>query len=578
MSKKGLLRLICLLVGLALMGYSLTLKRYDAWLLLLLVAILFGALSTRFLLEKVPAAVWIRWKKRCVLLANNAHRPLLVASFTFCLIVLHLVWHYCLNGELPHPITSDEQAYLISAEAFVQGRWTNPTPAGWEHFEAIHVTMIPSYHGKYQPGMAILLAIGKIIFQHFYAGVVIGLLLASLASDWMFRQWLPHRWSLLASLITATVLVNNFHNYLVGGTLSAAAGAVLLGTMRQVLDRGTRWHHGFLLGSSFALFFWTRPFEGSVLSSGVCLYATVSLLRAGRWRELVWPLITVCLLVMVPVVCLQLRYNEACVGSPWKLPYSVHESQYGMAPLFLWQSPRQDIPAYRHNELLRFHQTYLADYDWQVSGKRIPDHFCFRLGEVIVWYHLPLWLAFLSTIPELLSNRWSRFALILLAFFILSLNTITFLVHHYIAPSLTLISYLLVMSLRYLRTGTEQWGIKSRWLVLGLLLSWIFIAGIKVHFAARMQMFDDIHERQSLQQQLEATGQQHLLFVEHAIDRPPADDWVFNSADLSKQQILWARSMTNEKNRELINNYPGRRVWLLKVNKNGYELLPYPVE
>ena len=505
-------------------------------------------------------------------MATTIHYPersFLVVGWTLLIILIHLGW----NRALPQPVTYDEVAYLLSAETFLQGRWTNPTPAAWEHFESIHVTLSPSYHGKYQPGMGMILALGQLLFRHPYAGIVLALLFASVSLDWMFHRWLPSRWGLLASLTASLTLVENWNNYSVGGPLAAGAGALLLGTLRAVLEHRSRWPHGILLGISFIIFFWTRPFEGAIFSAGVCLYAMWGMAKQRRWRELAWPLLPGCLLVLCIAGAVQISFNQACVGSYWTLPYLEHERQYGSTPLFLWQELRHDIPTYRHLILQKFHEGVRAFYQEQHSGHDILSHLFFKWGVGWLWFHHLLWLAFLAVLPELLANRWCRFALLLWGSFLVMVLGITWVFPHYIAPCLGAITYLMVMSLRYLRTWKYRQRPLGKRLVIAILISYLVFFLLKLH-SERAQLFPGVEQRQYVEQQLKATGEQHLVLIEYSDDHPANHDWVYNSANISSQQVLWARSMSPEKNQALLASYHHRRPWLLNVNHQQFQLMP----
>lgn len=572
MSVTSLFRIVCILAGLAMMGFTLSMHTYKDWQRLFLIALLFGFVLAWAFIDKVPAQQWLQFYRHWQKASRYPRRSLLVVGWTLFIIALHLGW----KGMMPQPGTFDENVYLLSADTYLHGRWANPTPAAWEHFESIHVTLSPSYHGKYQPGMGMVLALGQWLFQHPYAGVVLAMLLASISLDWLFHRWLPDRWGLLASLLASMTLVENWNSYLVGGPLSAAAGALLLGTLRGVVEGKSRLPDGILLGISFTLFFWTRPFEGAVFSAVVCLYALWELGIQRRWRELAWPLLPGCLFILSLTVAMQLSFNQACIGTPWNLPYLEHEKQYGGTPLFLWQELRHDLPAYRHPILEKHHEELCVYFREQKSGQNILQHIWYKWGVGWLWFHHLLWLAFLAVLPELLFNRWCRFALVLWGIFLLVAMSATWLLRHYIAPCLGLITYVMIMSLRYLSTWKPDHRPWGRWISLTLVLSYLIIYGLKLQVIVTTDVFPGIQQRTAIEQQLQSTGEQHLIVVEYSDKHTPTNDWIYNSADFSKQPVLWARSMSKERNQTLLKSYPERRAWLLRLNNEQAELLPYP--
>jgi hypothetical protein len=54
------------------------------------------------------------------------------------------------------------------------------------------------------------------------------------------------------------------------------------------------------------------------------------------------------------------------------------------------------------------------------------------------------------------------------------------------------------------------------------------------------------------------------------------NELVYNRADIDHAQIVWARDMGYAKNRELIDYYPDRKVWLLQPDLSPLSLAPYP--
>ena len=52
-------------------------------------------------------------------------------------------------------------------------------------------------------------------------------------------------------------------------------------------------------------------------------------------------------------------------------------------------------------------------------------------------------------------------------------------------------------------------------------------------------------------------------------------EWVYNSADIENQRVVWAHDMGQEKNQELIDYYRNRRVWLLYADDQPPKLVPY---
>jgi hypothetical protein len=75
---------------------------------------------------------------------------------------------------------------------------------------------------------------------------------------------------------------------------------------------------------------------------------------------------------------------------------------------------------------------------------------------------------------------------------------------------------------------------------------------------------------------LDLFAPQGLVIVRYAADHNPLREFVFNRADIDYSFIIWARDMGYAKNRELIDYYPHRRVWLLEPDSPPLKVTPYP--
>jgi hypothetical protein len=53
------------------------------------------------------------------------------------------------------------------------------------------------------------------------------------------------------------------------------------------------------------------------------------------------------------------------------------------------------------------------------------------------------------------------------------------------------------------------------------------------------------------------------------------DQWVYNSADIDTSKVIWAWDMGPEKNRELLDYYKDRKVWLVQPDTDPVSISPY---
>jgi hypothetical protein len=67
--------------------------------------------------------------------------------------------------------------------------------------------------------------------------------------------------------------------------------------------------------------------------------------------------------------------------------------------------------------------------------------------------------------------------------------------------------------------------------------------------------------------QLERMPGSHLVIVRYNSKHIPAEEWVYNGADIDHSKVVWARDMGAEGNAELIGYFKSRKVWLVEPDK-----------
>jgi hypothetical protein len=143
---------------------------------------------------------------------------------------------------------------------------------------------------------------------------------------------------------------------------------------------------------------------------------------------------------------------------------------------------------------------------------------------------------------------------------------------HYFAPAVGLLLLPVLFSLRWLRIRLDRAGA----LVILAFVACIFgrglVAGVNAH------RFGSTPPQEIAREKVLAAGkpgERHLVIVRYSPEHSPHIEYVFNRADIDSSQIVWARDMGAEKNKELIDYYPNRRVWLLQPDAPPLSLLPY---
>jgi hypothetical protein len=344
----------------------------------------------------------------------------------------------------------------------------------------------------------------------------------------------------------------------------------------------------------------TRPFEGFVFSVPVAVVLLVWLFHKKRQdfsaalKQVILPLGLICTLGIFATMF----YFYRVTGSPFRMPYQIHEAQYAVAPYFIWQSPHP-IPAYQHEA---FRSLYV---DWEMGLHYQPTQTFPGLVGVWVlrlWWNWLFFLGPILTLPLLVSVfaapvgvRWSatsrefRFLVVLSLAFSCALAVEIFTIPHYAAPMACVLYAFIVMSLRSLRTWTWRGRPNGAFLTRAvpavcLLLFAIRIAAVPLHL--RMPPWwpptwlgpaINVPFRYGVQSELERMPGQHLVLVRYKPfpGHDPNREWVFNSANIDSQKIVWARDMGSVANQELLNYYPARKSWIVDADDLPPKLIEY---
>jgi hypothetical protein len=117
-----------------------------------------------------------------------------------------------------------------------------------------------------------------------------------------------------------------------------------------------------------------------------------------------------------------------------------------------------------------------------------------------------------------------------------------------------------VISLAMLLLGAASPSIRNRWVP--QLATWYSPILSQSH---RSEIVSELSKQPGL----------HLVIVRYLADHVPANEWVFNSADIDRSRIVWARDMGTEQNLELIRYFKGRGVWTVNPDMVSPTLSAY---
>ncbi len=475
------------------------------------------------------------------------------------------------------PRVHDEWSYLLAADTFTRGRLSNPTPPFAEHFETFHVLMQPTYASKYPPAQGLFLALGKVLTGEPIVGVWISVALLAAAVLWMLLGWFRLKWALVGTLLVTLMLAagTNMGYWMStywGGALTASGAALLYGSVRR-LTRTPRPRYGVTFALGLALLGLTRPFEGALVAIPAVVVAARWLLMDRR-TALSWRLGRVVApfgVVVAAVATFFFTYNARVTGNPWRMPYMEHEAQYSDVPIWAFEKRDTTRLVNRPNEEFRRYYAAYRDTSLWRSPTALAKGELERLAEIkrFLAPGLTLILVLVAATSGLL--RWLRLPLFGSAIVVLGSLLTSWFFPHYIAPMLAPWAIVLTAGARtlWLMPGSRRTGPMLVVLVFAITIASAIMAPIRLVAERKVDRprWDVTHD--SLTRALAADGRRHIVLVRYGPEHNFDEEWVYNSASIEQQPVIWARSLAPEKDARLISYFGDRVVWYVDVDVGG---------
>lgn len=491
---------------------------------------------------------------------------------------------------VPEPAVHDEFSYLLAADTFAHGRLANPTHPMWVHFETFHVNQKPKYVSMYYPAQGVFLAVGQVLFGHPFWGVWLSTGLMCAAICWMLQGWMPAFWALLGGFL-AVIRLGTFSywmNSYWGGSVAALGGALVLGALPRI-KRYQRVRDAVLMGIGFALLANSRPYEGLVLAVAV---GTLSILWMRRYDIRLRGLSRIAIpltAILVLTLGFMAYYFLRTTGNPLRTPYFVNTSAYRPVPFFPWQ-PLTATPVYQ-NETLRSYYLGWALNQYHLARQHVVIAFLFKAFKFWLFYlgpalTLPLFAA-CFVLPfgikfRDLSQR-SRSLLLICGFVFAAAALPVCFEPHYIAPATSVFYALVLITLqrvRHWRPADRPVGIALTRAVVGV----VFVTLVAQVFApidagAKLATWYAPVVLRTYRTEIAATLNKrpglHLAIVRYSSKHIPADEWVYNRADIDHAKIIWARDMGIERNQELVRYFNNREAWLVEADERPPQICNY---
>lgn len=483
---------------------------------------------------------------------------------------------------IPLPVLPDDFSFLLSGDTFVHGRLANLTPPMWVHFESIHINMQPTYMSMYFPGTGLFLALGQVLFGHPWYGLLIANALMCAALCWMLQAWLPPCWALLGGAI-AIIRLSLFsywiNTYTGGGAIAALGGALVLGAFPR-FRRNPQFGYALAMAIGAVLLAYTRPYEGMLLCLTVVAVLIHWFFKAKNRpaASILFRRTAVPLLVLVGGAAWLGYYDLRVNGNSLTLPYTINRATYAITPYYVWQKLRPE-PAYHHEEMRRFYRfDELSGYENERKGF-IRQTF-FKAIDVLLFFGGIALIPPLFMIRRVMLDRRSRFLLAGILILAVGMTIEIYLAPHYVAPFTAAFYAIGLQAMRHLRLSSL--GGNPTGVAMVRLLTTVFciLAGLRI-FDQRLgfpiqsrppvlwvsMWFGPDHfgtDRADVQRMLQNLPGMQLVLVRYSADHFPQDEWVYNAADIENSKVIWAREMNPTNNRELLDYYHDRKVWLVQ--------------
>ncbi len=501
----------------------------------------------------------------------------------------------------PVPSIHDDFGNLLVASTLLEGRFSNPVPDAWQSMETFHVVFQPSYASKFPIGLGLMLAMGYVLTGTYVAGLWMCAAVACSSVVWMINSHFPRRWGLTAGLFTAIhpVWQTTWSQEFTNGWLALAGVSLVFGGLLRIrrnyraeLHVAANPFDGRLtaivgLGCVMALF--SRPFEGGIVCGLLAMYFLPAFLhRHLFYSRSFYRAALPGAAVLASGICLQLVINHAITGNCLQLPYQLHESQYGVAPVLIWQTPQEPTLGHRFAEQAKFHRGWSMDeFRKAASFSGYFDLLRKRTGFAINhWGHL---LAFSPAFLLVLSQERRRFigliGLLLIAFLVI--NCIPWAMPLYVSP---LIPFALFLACAATRGMVKRFascfpsGLKTARMETAVLVSIIVFNSCNTWSLAADRARNAegwerkmAEQRMAMMRYLEKQSGDDLIFVKYPPTHNVHCEWVFNEANLGRSPAVWVRWGAADMNRRVLDSFAGRRVWLLEFGGDGEPTLREPL-
>lgn len=469
---------------------------------------------------------------------------------------------------VPTPGNIDEFVHFLVADTISEGRLANPPHQHSIFFETISILQHPTYSAIYPLGQGTILSLG-LSLGHPWIAILITGFFAGAGFFYFISAFTERRVAFLGSLAAGAKLLSMTYwmSSYMGGPLTAGGSCLALGGIYRWVGNPTIFNLA-ICGSGCTIVFLVRPFESIPLVILCVIGLITGMMRTNNDKRLSTAIhsISAVLPFVAIVTGITAAHNYAVTGDATLLPYRLSQSRYGIPQGFAFQAPLRTPPNLTSPQLKSF-EAQQIDRElistWHgflfLMARKLWINIAFYFGIILIALII---ICFEYKCPAVLWNSLATFAFLSAPHMAYAITP-----PHYIATTAPVVALIIsVTGIQFCKLLESQWNLTS-WkrstIVFLVVIGGLVEAGLLKFSATDKQHIESFRKKAEIEGKLREARGYHLVFVHYGTTHNFGKEWVYNRAMIDAAPVVWARDISPEINRTLINYYPKRIVWIV---------------